>query len=105
MGGAAEENLETILEVPAGQEARTLRGTHALDLAPLKLKAGDRLTIAVEALDFRGTLPGKPALSEPLVFDVTDERGVLAAMAESDERSAEKLDAIIQRQLGIGETR
>jgi hypothetical protein len=105
MGGAAEESLETILEVPAGQEARTLRGTHALDLAPLKLKAGDRLTIAVEALDFRGTLPGKPALSEPLVFDVTDERGVLAAMAESDERSAEKLDAIIQRQLGIGETR
>jgi hypothetical protein len=104
-GGAAEEGVETVLEVPAGEESRSLRGAHTLDLAPLGLKSGDRLTVIVEAVDYRGSLPGKPAQSEPLVFDVTDERGVLAAMAESDERSAEKLDAIIQRQLGIGETR
>jgi hypothetical protein len=33
---------------------------------------------------------------------VTDERGVLASLMESDEKSARQLDAIIQRQLGIG---
>jgi hypothetical protein len=35
---------------------------------------------------------------------VTDESGILAAISESDERSARRLDEIIKRQLGIGES-
>jgi hypothetical protein len=63
---------------------------------------GDQLKVTVEAVDYRGSLPGKSAASEPLSLFVTDERGVLAAMVESDQRSARQLDAIIERQLGIG---
>jgi hypothetical protein len=75
-----------------------------VDLAPLGLSKGDQLKLTFEAIDYRGSLAGKSALSEPLILHVTDERGVLAAMVEADERSARQLDAIIQRQLGIGES-
>jgi hypothetical protein len=44
-------------------------------------------------------------VSEPLLLDVTDERGVLAGMVESDERLARQLDAVIERQVGIGESK
>jgi hypothetical protein len=36
---------------------------------------------------------------------VTDVQGFLAGMVEADEQSARRLDAIIQRQLGIGESK
>ena len=45
------------------------------------------------------------AQSEPIVFQVTDESGILAGLIEADEKSARQLDQIIQRQLGIGEAR
>jgi hypothetical protein len=101
--GATEEGVETILDLAAGAEPQAvLRGAYALELSPLSLLKGDQLTITLEAIDFRGTVPGKSSLSEPLLLHVTDERGVLAAMVESDERSARQLDLIIERQLGIG---
>jgi hypothetical protein len=93
------------VEIPLGAEReKVIQGRWPLDLAPMKLLKGDQVKLTLEAIDFRGTSPGKSALSEPLVLQVTDERGVLAAMAETDERSARQLDAIIQRQLGIGES-
>ncbi len=96
--------LDDTLEVPlAGPPEKLVRGTFPLELASLKLVKGDQLRVTFEAVDYRGTLMGKSALSEPLVLQVTDERGVLAAMVEADERSARQLDAIIQRQLGIGD--
>jgi hypothetical protein len=36
---------------------------------------------------------------------VTDERGILAGLLESDERSVEQLDAIIDRELTVGGAR
>lgn len=99
--GATQDDT---VDVPLGVEReKIVQGRSPLDLASLKLAKGDQVKLTLEAIDFRGTLPGKSALSEPLVLQVTDERGVLAAMAETDERSARQLDAIIQRQLGIGE--
>jgi hypothetical protein len=99
--GAVEEDT---VEIPIGDHAEKLvQGRYPLDLSALKLVKGDQLKITLEARDFRGDLPGKTATSEPLVLHVTDERGVLAAMTESDQRSAKQMDAIIQRQLGIGE--
>jgi hypothetical protein len=38
------------------------------------------------------------------VLEVSDEAGVLAAIAEADEQAAQALSELIQRQLGIGET-
>jgi hypothetical protein len=97
--------IQDKLEVPlTGGPKKLVQGTFPLELSPLKLVKGDQLRVTFEAVDYRGTLMGKSALSEPLVLQVTDERGVLAAMVEADERSARQLDAIIQRQLGIGDS-
>lgn len=96
---------EDTLDVPlAGPPEKLVRGTFTLELSPLKLVKGDQLRVTFEAVDYRGEQEGKSALSEPLVLQITDERGVLAAMVEADERTARQLDAIIQRQLGIGES-
>jgi len=75
---------------------------YALDLSAYPLRKGDEVTLVVEAFDERGLLPSESGRSEPLVLHVTDERGVISSMHESDERSARRLDEIIQKQLGIG---
>jgi hypothetical protein len=95
-----------IHETAAGTRApTTIRDRYVLDLAPLSLGKGDQVTVVIEATDYRGGSEGKSAASDPLVLQVTDERGVLAAMVDSDERSARQLDAIIERQLGIGDSK
>lgn len=91
------------VSIPAGHP-RLVKGSLTLDFSGLELQKGDTVRIILEATDDRGSGDGKTAASEPLILQVTDERGVLAAMAESDERSARHLDAIIQRQLGIGDS-
>lgn len=90
----------------AGKEEApaVLRGSYTVDLKPLKLVKGDEVRLTLEAVDFRGGQPGKSATSDPLVFQVTDESGILAGLIEADEKSARQLDIIIQRQLGIGES-
>jgi hypothetical protein len=82
---------------------KVLQGRYPLDLASMSLVKGDQLKITLEACDFRGKSPGHWAASESLVLHVTDERGVLAAMSETDQRSARQLESIIQRELGIGD--
>jgi hypothetical protein len=72
--------------------------------APLALVKGDRLKLTLEATDYRGAMPGETSPSEPLVLEISDESGVLAAISEADERSEERLTEIIKQQLGIGET-
>jgi hypothetical protein len=104
--GTMEEFSEEVETVPPEQQPRpVLKGQYRLDLKSLNLAKGDQLKITLEALDYRGTLEGKSALSEPLVLEVTDVQGFLAGMVETDEQSARRLDAIIQRQLGIGEAK
>jgi hypothetical protein len=93
--------LETI-SIPEAAPQTSVRGQHVLDLGPLKLQKDDQVTLTVEAVDYRGEAPGKRSAAEPLVLHITDERGVLAALMESDEKSARQLDAIIERQLGVG---
>jgi hypothetical protein len=82
---------------------KVLQGRYPFDLASMNLVKGDQLKITLEACDFRGKRPGHWAASESLVLHVTDERGVLAAMSETDQRSARQLESIIQRELGIGD--
>lgn len=95
----------TIVELRGAEARDRLAGSYALALAPHGLEKGDQLKVQVEAVDDRGTRPGQAAASEPIVFQVTDESGVLAAISESDERSARRLDDIIKRQLGIGDSK
>ena len=48
VAGGKEERV--VLQTPA-QAARRLRGTHAWELSPLKLRAGDKVTYVIEARD------------------------------------------------------
>jgi hypothetical protein len=86
-----------------------VQGKFPLSLSPLKLVKGDRIKIVLAVTDYRGENDaGQPVgtlfQSEPLVLEISDESGVLAAISEADLRSEERLTDIIKRQLGIGES-
>jgi hypothetical protein len=82
---------------------RDLQDRYRLDLTPLKTVKGDQIKLTLQAVDYRGSQPGKATSSEPLVLQVTDEQGILAAMAETDKESARQLQNMIQRQIDVGE--
>jgi hypothetical protein len=93
---------------PATGEQLPLLGRHRLDLSPLGLTKGDRVKLTLDVTDYRGyteqgEFVGAAWQSHPLVLEVSDESGVLAAISEADQRSEERLTDIIKRQLGIGE--
>lgn len=124
-GGAAtdgETNLErqTLVLHPDAEpllaDRLPVEQEYVLDLAalqidrggvrqPAQLVKGDRLKLTLEAVDDRGDLPGQTYESDPLVLEISDEAGVLAAISQADEKSEQRLTDIIQQQLGIGETR
>ena len=86
-----------------------LAGRFPLSLSPLQLAKGDRVKLTLEVTDYRGENDegqpvGQTSTSDPLVLEISDESGVLAAISEADERSEQRLTDIIGRQLGIGET-
>ncbi|QDU27928.1 hypothetical protein ETAA8_30190 [Anatilimnocola aggregata] len=86
-----------------------LDASFALPLSSLALNKGDRVKITLEVVDYRGdNEAGQPAgeryQSDPLVLEISDESGVLAAISEADQRSEQRLTDIIKRQLGIGES-
>jgi hypothetical protein len=104
--GDTERVVSDVETIPADKQPQTsYKGRYAADLKKMKLVKGDQLKLTLEAVDYRGEQDGKAATSEPLVLEVTDVQGFLAGMAETDEQSARRLDAIIQRQLGIGESK
>jgi hypothetical protein len=96
----------SLREIPVGKwiarEDLPLVDRYPLELSSLGLQKGDQVRLTLQATDYRGKNPGQLAQSEPIVLEVTDESGILAAIAEADERSAQQLDAIIERQLGVG---
>jgi hypothetical protein len=75
---------------------------YPLSLSGFDLRLGDQVRIELQATDYRGETPGKSAVSEAVILTVTDESGFLAASTETDQRSAEQLDAIIR--LGLGDS-
>lgn len=105
--GRTEDREEIIFyRLPQGQTPRrSIQEGYHLDLTPLKLVKGDQLKISVRATDYRGEEPGKSSSSEPLVFQVTDEAGILAAISEADKESAKQLKVMIERQIDVGEGR
>lgn len=98
-----------VAKEPIGSDRLPLDSTFTLSLSPLQLTKGDRLKITLEVVDYRGeNEAGEPTgyryQSDPLVLEISDESGVLAAIAEADENSEKRLTDIIKRQLGIGES-
>ncbi|MDX1965490.1 MAG: hypothetical protein SFX18_20255 [Pirellulales bacterium] len=85
---------------PLTRESLPLARAFELDLTPYQLNVGDQVKLVMEAIDDRGTLPGKVAASDPLYLQITDESGVFAASAEYDERAARLLDTILKVQTG-----
>lgn len=104
--GTTETREEIVIyALPKGQPPeRELEGRFPLDLTPLRTVKGDQLKLTLQAVDDRGRRPGKTGTSEPVILQVTDEQGILAAMAESDRESAERLQMMIERQIDVGET-
>jgi hypothetical protein len=92
------------LEYPAGRERLPIVGGFRLSLAPFELQKGDQLRLTITATDYRGELEGRTAESEPLVLEISDESGVLAAISEVDESLEERMTDLIRRELGIGES-
>jgi len=85
-----------------GGERLPLEGSVPVKLEPLGLAAGDQVRLTVRAADYRGAAAGQETESEPIMLEVTDERGILAALTETDERSVGQIDAIIDRELMVG---
>jgi hypothetical protein len=88
-----------------GGDRLPLDGVVTVNLDGLGLTAGDQVRVIARAIDYRGDAAGQAAESEPILLEVTDERGILAGLLESDERSVEQLDAIIDRELTVGGAR
>ena len=56
----------------------------------------------VEATDDRGNFPGQMGRSEPVMMTITDRATLFSGMRDLDQSTAERLDAIIEQQLRIG---
>ncbi|MEZ6112029.1 MAG: hypothetical protein R3C99_13560 [Pirellulaceae bacterium] len=89
---------------PLVAEQLPRRGEAPIDLGSLGLVKGDRLKLTLEVTDYRGESPGVTILADPLILEISDESGVLAAISEADERSEERMTEIIKQQLGIGDS-
>lgn len=85
-----------------GRDKLPLSGTTPLPLGSLAVRKGDQVMVSLRATDYRGDLDGQTTTSEPVMLEVTDESGLLAAITESDALSARQIDAILERQLQVG---
>ena len=94
---------DMIVVDPKEQPKRALSGRYALVLESFKLSPGDELKVTLEAFDYRGDFQPVSSISEPLVLKVTDVQGILLGMRNTDERSAQSLDNIIE--ISSGDTK
>ncbi len=103
ISGETEESRRTVFESgPQAPLEPVVRGRYALDLAQFALVKGDQVSVTLVATDFRGAREPFKASSSTLILSITDERGMLEAMSEFDERTVKQLDLIIERLLGMG---
>ena len=104
-GEVSETEIEVASKPERGTPQTSLRGTYPLDLSSLKLVKGDELKVTFAAYDYRGDAEPAISYSEPIQFQLTDRQGILSGLLETDEESARQLDAIIRRELGIGDSK
>ena len=104
-GEVSETEVEVAASLTGNARQTSLRGTYPLDLSSLKLVKGDQLKITFAAYDYRGDAEPAISYSEPIQLQLTDRQGILSGLLETDEESARQLDAIIRRELGIGDSK
>ena len=104
-GEVSETEVEVASKPERGTPQTSLRGTYPLDLSSLKLVKGDELKVTFAAYDYRGDDEPAISYSEPIQLQLTDRQGILSGLMETDEESARQLDAIIRRELGIGDSK
>jgi hypothetical protein len=104
-GQVSETEVEVAAKPDNGVPQTSLRGTYPLDLSSLKLVKGDELKVTFAAYDYRGDAEPAISYSEPIQLQLTDRQGILSGLLETDEESARQLDAIIRRELGIGDSK
>jgi hypothetical protein len=104
-GEVTESEVEVAASLKGNARQTALRGTYPLDLSSLKLVKGDELKVTFAAYDYRGDAEPAISYSEPIQLQLTDRQGILSGLLETDEESARQLDAIIRRELGIGDSK
>jgi len=101
--GATQEDEMPLYQIAPGEKpTKTRQAMVRVPLDSLGLKPGDQLRLVVRVEDYRGPRPGQVALSEPLVFQVTDLAGILAAITEADRQLVQEYQEMIDRQLEVG---
>lgn len=104
-GEVSETEVEVAASPKENARQTSLRGTYPLDLSSMKLVKGDELKVTFAAYDYRGDAEPAVSYSEPIQLQLTDRQGILSGLLETDEESARQLDAIIRRELGIGDSK
>lgn len=100
------DSLTVPAEADEDQAKNRFRGGHACPLKKYDLKKDDIVRLIVEVTDDRGAkLEGESSRSEALTLRVTDRSGLLNAITELDKNSVRQLDAIIDKELGIGDSK
>ena len=94
--------LKQQLAAPALKPKLPLVGVYRLPLDQFKLAKGDQVRLILEATDYRGDDPGKSTKSDPVVLQITDETGILAALSETDRHAYDQMNVLIQRQTQTG---
>lgn len=89
------------LSLPPHQVASHEQGI-TLNIADWNAQPGDEMSWVVEATDDRGNFSGQAGRSEPVRMTITDRATLFSGMRELDQTTAERLDAIIEQQLRIG---
>ena len=102
-GQTEEDEVELYKLADGARPESTRQALQRLDLSRLNLVKGDQLRMTVCGTDHRGPRQGETGFSEPLVFQVTDVAGILAAISEADKRSARELKEMIRRQINVGD--
>ena len=101
--GTAEILYAWTLWTADRRATRELEERFPLDLSVTGVRKGDRLQVYLLAVEQgRDGQQGRSVESTPITFEVTDEQGILAAMAELDRKSADQLQQMIDRQLEVG---
>lgn len=104
-GEVSETEVEVAASLKGEARQTSIRGTYHLDLSAMKLVKGDELKVTFAAYDYRGDAEPAVSYSEPIQLQLTDRQGILSGLLETDEESARQLDAIIRRELGIGDSK
>ena len=78
-----------------------VRKKYPIDISQLNVKVGDEVKVTLQAVDFRGNLPGESAFTKEILLKVTDESGILSSLTPSMQQAEKRLHETFLLELGI----